>query len=64
VCLPVCAQNALARNEAEMGRLGMQSETDASAAALAARNNANESMILQLNSTVSIWVLCAWRLSL
>ncbi|KAF5840897.1 hypothetical protein DUNSADRAFT_15097 [Dunaliella salina] len=45
-------QIALERNEQDLGRMGGRGVGDANTAALAARNEANESMILQLNSTV------------
>lgn len=45
-------QIALERHEKDVGHMGGRSTGDANTAALAARNEANESMILQLNSTV------------
>jgi hypothetical protein len=43
----------LSRREVVLGRLGARAGADPEAIALAARNEANESMILQLNTTVS-----------
>jgi hypothetical protein len=44
----------LSRREVMLGRLGARAGADPEALALAARNEANESMILQLNTTVGV----------
>ena len=47
-----CVQEALRRRDSEISRLGTRAGTDPEVISIVARNEANESMILQLNQTV------------
>lgn len=51
--LTALVQDAVRRRDGEISRLGARAGADTEVLALAARNEANESMILQLNTTVS-----------
>ena len=51
-CTPM--QDQIRRRDYEISRLGSRAGADVDALSLQARNEANESMILQLNSAVSV----------
>ncbi len=58
--MPDHLQEAIRRRDGEIVRLGQRAGAEPQALALAARNEANEAMILQLNSTVRVQCVCVW----